>query len=77
MWMLWYKNKETDKTIWETGFGWYILRRMQALYEDKSMEVLHVCRMDFSWKSLVSCFFGYDGVIDTESMAMETEGKVE
>lgn len=75
MWMLCFKNLESGKRVWETGFGWYILRRIAYLYNDRRFEILLIEKLDFNWSNLVSCFFGHSGIIDEESI--EAEGKVE
>lgn len=71
MWMLCFKNLESGKKIWETGFGWYILRRIAYLY---NVEILFIEKLDFNWSNLVSCFFNHRGIIDEESI--EAEGEV-
>lgn len=75
MWMLHFKNLETGKIMWECGFGWHMMRRIEALLNNRYVEVLSVSHMEFNWNSFISCFFGYTGVIDMASI--KAEGKVE
>ena len=76
MWMIVYRNKESGKTIWETGFSRYILNRLAFLSENwHTYEIGYIYAEELSWKTFIGCLFHYRGIIDEESIA--AEGKVE
>lgn len=74
MWMICFKNKETGKVLWEYGFGWHILQRIETLTKMKIMEILFIDKLEINWKNFLPCFFNYCGTIDEESL--EAEGRV-
>ena len=76
MWTIIYYNIESGKTIWESGFGRYILNRLDFLFDNwQSFEVKMVYKEPWSWKAFVGCLFHYRGIVDEESIA--AEGRVE
>lgn len=73
--MICFKSKETGKVLWECGFGWHILRRIEKLTKMKIMEILFIDKLEINWNNFLPCFFNYCGTIDEESL--EAEGMVE
>ena len=75
MWAIYFKSNEIGKVIWECGFGWHILRRIERLTKMKVAEILFIDKLEINWNNFLSCFFSYRGTIDEESL--EAEGRVE